>query len=138
MLDYHLHLWPHGQRDRQPSIEELAAYCDQAAANGVIEIALTEHLFRFKQATSVVAGFWNADPNPELAFEMERYWHDHAQADLDTYVEAVIEAKNAGLPVILGLEVDYYRDQMDKVAGLLSGYPFDVLLGSVHWIGAWG
>ena len=26
---------------------------------------------------------------------------------------------------------------MDKVAGLLSGYPFDVLLGSVHWLGAW-
>jgi histidinol-phosphatase (PHP family) len=26
---------------------------------------------------------------------------------------------------------------MDKVAALLDGYPFDVLLGSVHWIGAW-
>jgi histidinol-phosphatase (PHP family) len=24
------------------------------------------------------------------------------------------------------------------VADLLAGYPFDVLLGSVHWIGAWG
>jgi histidinol-phosphatase (PHP family) len=23
------------------------------------------------------------------------------------------------------------------VAGLLAGYPFDVLLGSVHWVGAW-
>ena len=27
---------------------------------------------------------------------------------------------------------------MDEVAALLHGYPFDVLLGSVHWIGAWG
>ena len=26
---------------------------------------------------------------------------------------------------------------MDKVAELLAGYPFDVLLGSVHWLGAW-
>jgi histidinol-phosphatase (PHP family) len=26
---------------------------------------------------------------------------------------------------------------MDKVQALLEGYPFDVLLGSVHWIGAW-
>ena len=26
---------------------------------------------------------------------------------------------------------------MDQVAGLLAGYPFDVLLGSVHWLGAW-
>jgi histidinol-phosphatase (PHP family) len=26
---------------------------------------------------------------------------------------------------------------MDEVAGLLAGYPFDVLLGSVHWVGGW-
>ena len=26
---------------------------------------------------------------------------------------------------------------MDTVAGLLADYPFDVLLGSVHWVGAW-
>ena len=26
---------------------------------------------------------------------------------------------------------------MDDVAGLLAGYPFDVLLGSVHWVGGW-
>ncbi len=59
------------------------------------------------------------------------------RADLDTYVECVLDAKRAGLPVVLGLEVDYYRGRMDEVAGLLAGYPFDVLLGSVHWVGAW-
>jgi len=26
---------------------------------------------------------------------------------------------------------------MDAVADLLAGYPFDVLLGSVHWVGGW-
>ena len=46
-------------------------------------------------------------------------------------------AKGAGLPVVAGLEVDYFPDQMDQVAALLGNYPFDVLLGSVHWIGAW-
>ena len=39
--------------------------------------------------------------------------------------------------MVIGLEVDYYAGQMDTVAGLLAGYPFDVLLGSVHWLGAW-
>ena len=38
---------------------------------------------------------------------------------------------------MLGLEVDYYRGRMDEVASLLAGYPFDVLIGSVHWVGAW-
>ena len=52
-------------------------------------------------------------------------------------MECVSAAKDAGLPVVLGLEVDYYRGRMDDVATLLAGYPFDVLLGSVHWLGTW-
>lgn len=138
MLDYHLHLWAHGNPATAPTLEELTAYCDKAATAGVSEIALTEHLFRFAQADSVLGGFWEDDPNPALRPTMAAYWKAHATADLDVYVEAVLAAKDAGLPVVLGLEVDYYAGKMDKVAGLLEGYPFDVLLGSVHWIGAWG
>jgi histidinol-phosphatase (PHP family) len=137
VLDYHLHLWPHGQRDRAPTLDQLAAYCERAAAAGVREIALTEHLFRFVQADELLAGFWEDDPEPLLRRGMSRYWEAHAHADLDTYVDAVLEAKAAGLPVVLGLEVDYYPDRMATVSELLSGYPFDVLLGSVHWLGAW-
>ena len=138
MLDYHLHLWPHGTRASQPTLGELAAYCERAATAGVTEIALTEHLFRFAQADAALAGFWDDDPNPVLRASLARYWAEHAHADLDVYVDAVLEAKKAGLPVRLGLEVDHYAGRMDKVAALLEGYPFDVLLGSVHWVGAWG
>lgn len=139
MLDYHLHLWPHGQRDRQPTVEELAAYCEAAQAQGITEIALTEHLFRFVQADAPLAGMWteDRDASPALRAQAEDYWREHNHADLDAYVEMVLEAKATGLPVVLGLEVDYYEGRMDKVQALLDGYPFDVLLGSVHWIGAW-
>jgi histidinol-phosphatase (PHP family) len=137
MLDYHLHLWPHGQHDTAPTIEHLARYCEIAQSHGVSEIALTEHLFRFRQADELLRGFWDSDPDPALRSSMAGYWDDHARADLDAYVDCVVAAKSAGLPVVLGLEVDYYRGCMDEVAGLLSGYPFDVLLGSVHWLGTW-
>jgi histidinol-phosphatase (PHP family) len=138
VLDYHLHLWPHGTPASEPTLDELAAYCDTAARAGVGEIALTEHLFRFRQADAALAGFWDDDPNPELRASLAAYWKAHAHADLDAYVEAVLSAKAAGLPVVLGLEVDHYAGRMDKVAAVLDGYPFDVLLGSVHWVGAWG
>ena len=138
MLDYHLHLWPHGRPSEGPTLDQLAAYCEQAQAAGVTQIALTEHLFRFAQADSALAGFWDDDPDPALRATMAAYWAEHAHADLDLYVSVVLEAKAAGLPVVLGLEVDHYAGRMDKVAALLDGYPFDVLLGSVHWIGAWG
>jgi histidinol-phosphatase (PHP family) len=137
MLDYHLHLWPHGQRDTAPTLEQVAAYCERAQAVGVHEVALTEHFFRFRQADQLLRGFWDDEPDAALRTSMANYWDDHARADLDAYVECVLAAKDAGLPVVLGLEVDYYRGRMDDVATLLSGYPFDVLLGSVHWIGTW-
>lgn len=137
MLDYHLHLWPHGQRAVGPTVEQVAAYCERAAAAGVTEIALTEHLFRFVQADRLLRGFWDDEPDPALAGSMARYWDDHAHADLDAYVECALAAREAGLPVVLGLEVDYYPGRMDEVAALLAGYPFDVLLGSVHWLGTW-
>lgn len=119
-------------------MERLAAYCERAGAAGVTEIAVTEHLFRFTQADAVLGGFWDDDTNADLRRTMAAYWAEHAKEDLDAYVEVALAAKAAGLPVVLGLEVDHYAGRMDKVGALLSGYPFDVLLGSVHWIGAWG
>ncbi|MGH9165776.1 MAG: PHP domain-containing protein [Acidimicrobiales bacterium] len=138
MLDYHLHLWPHGEPAAVPTPAQVARYCERAAARGVTEIAVTEHLFRFVQADAVLAGFWDADPDPSLRGPMAAYWAEHATADLDVYVEAVLAARAEGLPVRLGLEVDHYAGAMEVVAALLDGYPFDVLLGSVHWLGAWG
>jgi histidinol-phosphatase (PHP family) len=142
MLDYHLHLWPHGERDRQPTVDELAAYCDKAQQQGIEQIAITEHLFRFRQAeTAGLKGVWADDrrteDRPDLRAQAADYWTEHCHADLDAYVEAGLHAKQQGLPIVLGLEVDYYEGRMDRVQALLEGYPFDVLLGSVHWIGAW-
>lgn len=139
MLDYHLHLWPHGEEASGPTLDQVAAYCERATKAGVEEVALTEHLFRFVQADRALRGFWDDDPvaDPTLRAHMAEYWNDHQGADLDRYVEVAIQAKQAGLPVVIGLEVDYYPGRMDAVAQVLSDYPFDVLLGSVHWLGAW-
>jgi histidinol-phosphatase (PHP family) len=137
VLDYHLHLWPHSQSDAQTTVEQVAAYCELAASRGITEIAVTEHLFRFTQAKDRLGGFWDDLPGDALRPGMAAYWDHHARVDLDDYVEVVEAVKAAGLPVVLGLEVDYYHDRMDDVADLLDGYPFDVLLGSVHWLGTW-
>jgi histidinol-phosphatase (PHP family) len=138
VLDYHLHLWPHSEQAAPMRPEQLAEYCERAQASGVTELAVTEHLFRFRQAEALLGGFWDDERvPPALAESMADYWKFHATADLDAYVECAQEAKDAGLPVVIGLEVDYYEGRMDTVADLLAGYPFDVLLGSVHWVGAW-
>jgi histidinol-phosphatase (PHP family) len=137
VLDYHLHLWPHSQSDAETTVEQVAAYCDRAVDAGVVEIAVTEHLFRFTQAKDLLGGFWDDLPGEALRPGMAAYWDHHARVDLDAYVEVVEAVKAEGLPVVLGLEVDFYQGRMDQVARLLADYPFDVLLGSVHWLGTW-
>ena len=138
MIDYHVHLWPHAPNlSLQASVDQLAAYCAHAAGLGITELAITEHTSRFSQFDAQLRGWWDRDPSPARRGEASAVWDDEQGADLDQYVETALAAKAAGLPVVIGLEVDYFPGQMDKVAGLLDGYPFDVLLGSVHWIGAW-
>ncbi len=137
MIDYHLHLWPHGQADVEPTVEYLAGYVEAAASEGVVEIAVTEHLYRFAQVGKVLGNFFQRYPETPMRALMETYWRNNSTADLDKYVEVAHAAKAAGLPVVVGLEVDYYEGEMDLVSDLLRGYPLDVLLGSVHWIADW-
>jgi histidinol-phosphatase (PHP family) len=140
VLDYHLHLWEHG-RDAplDATLEQVAAYCAHAVEHGVTEIALTEHLHRFRQVDDLFRGWWDDDESdPALRAAMADWWDEDLGGDLDRYVEVALAAKAEGLPVVLGLEVDYMAGRMDRVAELLAGYPFDVLLGSVHWLGGWG
>ncbi len=137
MLDYHLHLWPHGSPPSQADVDDLASWCEAAASRSVREIAVTEHLFRFVQARQLLDGFWEDERSTTLRAGMAAYFAEHATADLDSYVASLQQARDAGLPVRIGLEVDYYPGRMDEVATMLEGYPFDVLLGSIHWLGAW-
>lgn len=143
MLDYHLHLLRHGE-DGPYRAESVRAYAEAAAARGVEEICITEHLFRFRQATGLLAGWWDADPDGRLRAQTAAYWAEHATGDLEEYADAVLSAAaldggdNPPIPIRLGLEVDYYPGRMGDVADLLAGWPFDLLLGSVHWLGAWG
>ncbi len=138
VLDYHLHLWSHDTSETPLELEQVARYCKQAMAEGAHEIAITEHLFRFRRAVDALGPFWErSGSSAEMAASMASYVEHHAHADLDGYVELVQEAKRQGLPVKLGIELDYYPDQMGLVEGLLADYPFDVVLGSVHWVDAW-
>ena len=137
MLDYHLHLWPHEESSVWFRLDQIADYCERARAHGVSELALTEHTHRFADVRAVVGDFWTREGHEPTSAAMAEYWAFHARNSLEAYVTLAQRAKDEGLPVKIGLEVDYYRGQMPEVAALLAQYPFDVLIGSVHWLGTW-
>ena len=137
MIDYHLHLWPHSESSGWLQLDQIAQYCEEAARHGVTELALTEHSHRFVDVASIVGPFWLRYGHEPTSSSMAAYWDFHARNSLEAYVTLAQRAKDEGLPVKIGLEVDYYKDQMDDVSQLLAQYPFDVLIGSVHWLGTW-
>ncbi len=136
VIDYHLHLWSHDESSVVVSVSTRSpSTARRRRRHGVHELALTEHLYRFVESCALRSGdFWNRWGHEPTSPIMADYFDFHARNSLDEYVTFAQLAKYEGLPVKVGLEVDYYRDQMDDVAALLAQYPFDVLIGSVHWL----
>ena len=107
-------------------------------ARGADEIGFTEHLYRCVEAGDPLGEWWKGSPTQDLAELTAQHIEVERVLSLERYVEAVVDAKDRGLPVLLGLEVDFFPDTIGPVLDLLAPYPFDFLIGSVHWIGAWG
>jgi len=118
IVDYHMHL-RNGREDISLDTWTVDLFVSAARAAGVDEIGFTEHIYYFTQSRSL----W------EVPYQVERCVHD-----IDPYVAAVIEARERGLPVKLGLEVDYVGERQAELAAILEPYPWDYLLGSAHWL----
>lgn len=145
MSDYHLHLHPHAGLERPGDVApgeyppgHLEAYVEAAAARGVTDLGFTEHLYRCVEAAPVLGRFWERADTPEDVAALSKAMIDaDLTLSLDAYVEAVVAAKEAGLPVRLGLEVDFFPETIGAVSELLAPYPWDFLIGAVHWVGGW-
>ena len=143
MGDYHVHLHDHGPyTGKGPPLGEyppghIESYVDHAAANGMHEVGFTEHLYRCKESQAVLGDFWANEPRRDLADDTEAMVREDRSLSLDGYVEAVVAAKDRGLPVKLGLEVDFFPETFDAVMEFLSPYPWDFLIGAIHWVGGW-
>jgi len=133
LTDYHLHLSPDGPQARHEVASTwrdaggllspgwIGRYVARGAARAVGEIAITEHVHRFVEARD-----WLDNP----------WWRAESELELDAYCDALVAAREeAGLPVLLGIEMDWLSHRRDDIAALLADRPFDIVLGSVHWLG---
>lgn len=121
IVDYHMHL-----RDRpgdQPGglylLERVELYVARAAEMGVDEIGFSDHVYHFSHSQDA----W------DVPWMLKR-----TGDDLAGYVAAVEQGKQRGLPVKLGLEVDFVPGKEDAIAEVLGRYDWDFLLGSVHFV----
>jgi histidinol-phosphatase (PHP family) len=118
LTDYHLHLRPDAVEtppERYFTAENVERYREAAAAAGVEELGVSEHVYRFTQALDL----WR-----------HPFWREQARDDLDAYCDFV---RAAGLK--LGIECDFVPGAEDRTANLLEARPFDYVVGSVHFVG---
>jgi histidinol-phosphatase (PHP family) len=111
--DYHLHsyLCNHGQG-------QIYEYVETALERGLTEIGFSEH-----------------NPIPALIDTYGRMSIDKFPVYLNDVAEA--QCNYPGIKIRLGLEADYLPAHLEYISAFLQHYPFDFVIGSVHFIGDW-
>jgi histidinol-phosphatase (PHP family) len=118
IVDYHMHLRDPEERIDH-TVQAVERFVETAAERRIDEIGFSEHVYYFAQTEAI----WD-----------QPYHRERCRYDLDAYVDAVVEAKRRGFPVKLGLEVDWVPERVDELRDALAPYPWDYLLGSLHFV----
>jgi histidinol-phosphatase (PHP family) len=118
LTDYHVHTARCGH-----AVGQMEDYVAHAKAQGLPEMGFSDHLYLY----------WlpNGARDPELAM---------GEHELDAYVEDVLRLRreHSDLTIRLAIEADYIAGHETELRGILERYPWDYVLGSVHFIDAWG
>ena len=131
--DYHMHL----ERDETTAPcpytpERVRLYVQAARRAGVDEIGISEHGHRFREFRPAMEPLLGGrrPQHPQVRSWLEAEFGE----PLARYAAAVLEARAQGLPVRLGIEVDYLPGQEAAVRRALEGVPWDYVIGSVHFV----
>ena len=113
--DYHMHT-PRCHH----AIGSVREYAEAALRIGLNEIGMSDH-------SPMPGGF-------DAAWRMDR-------SELTDYlaeVEAVRNEFSGRLTVRIGLEADFHPGSESYVRDMIEAYPWDYVIGSVHYLGDWG
>ncbi len=116
MIDYHIHTSLCGHAGGT-----MYQYLVSAMEKGIKEIGFADHF-----------------PLPLLGYT-PRHKVTMEPEELEGYMAEVrrLSGLFSGITVRLGVEVDYLPGKSSVIADRLSGYPFDFVIGSVHFINGW-
>ncbi|RCX18496.1 histidinol-phosphatase (PHP family) [Fontibacillus phaseoli] len=118
LIDYHTHHARCGH-----AVGSLEQYVQRGIEIGLSQIGLSDHM-----------PLLHVDPvayYPEMAMPME---------ELPRYVEEafVLKEKYRGqIDVRVGLEGDYIEGWEEQIGRIIQEYPWDYVIGSVHFLGEW-
>lgn len=117
-IDYHTHHARCGH-----AVGTLEDYVQSAVRLGLEEIGLSDHM--------PLIHVDPADYYPDMAMPLD---------ELPRYVEEALRLKEKyrdRIRVRVGLEADYIEGYEEQIARIAESYPWDYVIGSVHFLGRW-
>ena len=129
-FDYHIHL-EYGSYDEAYA----EGFFRAAAARGVYEIGFSEHSHTFPEFEQLYYDDLILDDSFVGAFQRKWLKTNKFKYTLDEYF-FFLEKLQKKHKVLAGIEVCNFRDQ-EAVAKILRAYPFDYVIGSVHFLRGW-
>lgn len=120
----------------------LDLYLDKAKQLGLKEVGIVDHLYRFKETRNYFEKNMILDRNDPIG-QIQSDWLDQVMTErMDDFVEAIVKEKEKwktqGINLKLGVEADYFEGCEVELTELLEEYPWDFVIGSVHFIDGWG
>jgi histidinol-phosphatase (PHP family) len=116
VIDLHIHTARCGHASG-----EMAQYVDEGRARGLEVMCFTDHL-----------------PMPAPYPQHYTMRPEEMPAYVADVLAAARDARETGGPeVLLGIEADWLPDAVEKVERAISLHDFDLVLGSVHFLGDW-
>ncbi|WP_028986683.1 histidinol phosphate phosphatase domain-containing protein [Thermicanus aegyptius] len=105
------------------------------------EVGIVDHLYRFREMRGYFERY--IDLSGSRLGRMQRDWLDAVCVEsLDRFVARIEEErerwKKAGISLKLGLEADYFPGGEEELSCVLSKYPWDYVIGSIHFLDGWG
>ncbi|MEM3577097.1 MAG: histidinol-phosphatase HisJ family protein [Candidatus Bathyarchaeia archaeon] len=112
IMDYHVHT--EASPDAVGTIKD---YVKKAVEKGIDEIGFSDHI---------------------SLHEIGNYSRMRQQ-QMPAYIENFLALKQRDETSIkLGVEIDFFPEDKDRIKEFIQKYPFDYVIGAVHFIGSWG
>lgn len=123
------------------SSEWLDLYRLRAKQLGLTEVGIVDHLYRFREYKPYFEQNMHIE-NDELG-KLQRTWLDQVcTTSIDEFVSFIQSQKPIweadGIALRLGIEADYFVGGETVLAPMIASYPWDHVIGSVHFAEGWG
>lgn len=119
----------------------LDLYLQQAVEQGLKVVGIVDHLYRFYETKEYFDRYM--DLTSEKIGKKQKSWLDQVMVrSLEEFVHFIVSQKEKwakkGVQLRLGIEADYFDSGEEELKALLEPYPFDYVIGSVHFYDGWG